>query len=75
MPSARAAASMKMLRNIIPLMPDTRAKGSTAYVCECGRKRVFQKVAIEKLRGEVGRCQCGQIIIAHDGVLYGTKLE
>jgi len=56
-------------------MTKPRAASTTAYVCECGRKLTFQKLAVAKLRGLLTHCTCGLSVMAHDGLLYARGRE
>ena len=50
-------------------MPET-LKGTVAYVCECGRKRIFSKA--EANTDSTQQCECGRTIVVHQGWIYST---
>lgn len=55
-----------------PMRYHTGMSGKTvAYLCECGKKWVFEE---QVLTGDHAvHCECGRTIVIHDGEIYSPK--
>jgi len=42
----------------------------TVYLCECGKKWVFEKAALKD--NSTTQCKCGRTVIVHNGAVYSS---
>lgn len=52
-------------------MPEKLPRGTTAYVCECGKRWVFPKMAVPGQKA-MQPCDCGRTLVMENGIIYGT---
>ncbi len=51
-------------------MPEKLTRGTTGYVCECGKKWAFP-IAADAGTKTVQPCDCGRMLVLENGIVYG----
>ncbi len=53
-------------------MPEIPSRGHTAYVCECGKKWIFDKTTAAAVKPLRRACKCGRTVVVAKGLVYSV---